>query len=352
MQFNLIVALRLLAAAFLWSVSASANASCEDAYKDALRDRQFSEYDWSSLNTVYDNQCTQTGEKNSSSSSVGLNAIVQAIPIGFTGNTADSSEKMTNFCHNYHSLRFDKSHHAATSDTVVVEALRSLNACVLIESKSGVAVTHKFADPDSLAINFEFNNSTTKFLVQGVATKNITCRANGHAAGALGQTTSFEANSNFSILCVREGEREADGTTVYRPASIAIGTNFDSYTVSVPGDSIYDHDLASEASDTIKGLTSSLNDTIQTLSTTSKERQTLSDFKNRVDGLKITVHSVVIGSAHPGFGGQWFGCGSSPESIRDQLCKGANKSSVDPIQTATPGGGCGYVRFAVTCVTY
>lgn len=107
--------------------------------------RSFYENNWSSLNTVYDQMCSATGEKKRLRWDSSLGIVVDGLPINMTGNAKSSSEKAENVCRNYHALRFDASHRVVQKDEVVVAALDSYNACKAIEARTGVLVTHKFA---------------------------------------------------------------------------------------------------------------------------------------------------------------------------------------------------------------
>jgi hypothetical protein len=110
-----------------------AQASCDDVYRDNVRNRDFSEKNWSSLNTLYDQLCTSSGEKRNSSWNASLDVIVEDIPIGMTGGGKDASEKTSNFCHYYNSYRYDASHKEIKTDDVVVDALNNYNVCKNIE---------------------------------------------------------------------------------------------------------------------------------------------------------------------------------------------------------------------------
>ena len=322
---------------------------CDDVYRDAVRNRNFSESDYSSLNTVYDQLCTSTGEKNSSGWNVGLNVIVEDLPIGLTAGGKDNSEKVTNFCHNYHSLRYDASHKVAQSDEVVVAALKNYNSCKEIEFRTGVVVTHKFANPDALLVNFDFKNANTFLKIDGVLATNLTCRSNEAPKGqeALSKTSNFEMRANFVISCyrVRSSTPDKGAAYAYLPASLAIGTNIDLYTLSMEADSLYNNNVASDATAKIRGLQ-------QTLSAEQGKNVELSNFKARVDKMNVDIIPVVTGDAHPGGGGTWYPTNTNMDDVTKKLlCPGAVWSGWKRIATEG-GGGHGYGRNAVVCIRY
>lgn len=323
---------------------------CDDVYRDAVRNYSFSQNDYSTLNSVYDNQCTVTGERQKYTWDSSMDIVVESLPIGMTGNASAAIDKMTNFCRYYHTYRHDSFHQQVSTNTVVVEALKNFNACKQIESEAGVTITHKFANPDSVIFNFQFRGGgTTVLSLQGVvASKNLTCRSNRNAtpghSDVVNDTTRFEARENFTILCRREPTRKGDGSADYSPASIAIATSIESYVLSMPSDSIYSNQLASDATKKIGDLSSRLTDV-------TKDRDALQALKDRVDKLKIEINPVVIGSAHPGGGGKWYPCGQDMEVVKRELCQGAIYSSWSRV-ASEGGGGCGYDRNAVVCVRY
>ena len=268
-----------------------------------------------------------------------------------TGNAKSSSEKATNFCHYYHNLRFETSHQVVQKDEVVVAALNSYNVCKSIEARTGVIVTHKFADPDSVLVNFDFKNANTFLRIDGVLAKNLICRSNAAPRGkeALNSRSTFEMRSNFVIACARVPNPRPDNGAayVYLPASLAIGTNIDLYTLSVSADSVYNNNLASAATTTINGLKSSLEDQIKKDTDLTKK---FTEMTNRISNLKVTATKATISEANPG-GGMWSGCGSNIDDLVRRFCGTAPQTFKTRFANQS-GGRCGSDDWIIACANY
>jgi hypothetical protein len=151
------------------------------------------------------------------------------------------------------------------------------------------------------------------------------------------QCTAIGEKSSFSLGA-------AANVVDYSPASLAVATNNGTYSISLPADSIYNNELASDATARIKGLTTSLE-------ATSRERDTLRALKERVDKMNVEVLPIVIGDKYPGGGGKFYYCGTTVETIKKDLCADAVSARVDLVLQSW-GGSCGYNRYVAVCVKY
>jgi hypothetical protein len=336
----------ILAVGLTVSITTPSFSGCDEVYTNNVRNRTFTEDNYASLNTVYDNLCSSSGSKKSLSWDSSMGIIIDSLPINMTGNGKSTEEKADAFCHTYHSLRFDTSHNAVAKDEVVSAALGNYNTCKEIEARTGVVVTHKFADPDSLVVNFDFKNPNTFLRIDGVLATNMICQSNAAPEGekSLNQNSHFEMRSNFAITCGRVHPKGDDST--YIPGSLAIGTSVTSYVISLPADSIYNNSLASDATSKIndlqKSLSSAQNDNVS-LSTR------LSNANKKIDGIKISPHRIMIGQYNPGGGFEFHGCGTDLNQVRDSLCKGSVQSSITQGNSVS-GHQCGYTDFVIACL--
>jgi hypothetical protein len=326
--------------------------TCESVYQNATRNYVFSQNNWSYLNSVYDNQCTTTGDRQSTTWNSSMNILADALPVSMTGNASTSEDKMTNFCHYYHGVTSEQKQNILETDSVVVEALSNFNTCVQIESQAHVTITHKFANPDSIVFNFAFNGGGTTFLdVEGVSTGgNIVCTSSGGTDGApstLDQTSHFSAKDNFTILCKRTPIPGANGGAQYAATSIAIATNIDSYTISIPSDSIYSNDLASDATTKINDLTANLNAATANSANLTQQLQTLS---SSINNQKVALTHVIVAWANPG-GGTYFACGTPPATIQKVVCPDPHVYYNILETNAVGGGSCGTAHLVAVCVT-
>ncbi|MCK1640463.1 hypothetical protein IVA95_23475 [Bradyrhizobium sp. 157] len=215
-----------------------------------------------------------------------------------------------------------------------------------IEARTGVLVTHKFADPDAILVNFDFKNANTFLRIDGVLAKNLICRAPAAPSGqnALSQTTKFEMLGNFAITCARTHPK--NDNTKYNPGSLGIATNIASYTISLPADSIYNNSLASDATSKIEGLQ-------RTLATLQAQKSELdgkfAEANKKLDGIKMVPHRVMIGEHNPGGGFNFYGCYTNLDMVRDNLCKGSAQAIVTK-GNSVGGHRCGYTDYVVSCL--
>ncbi|RWQ04063.1 hypothetical protein [Mesorhizobium sp.] len=331
----------------VWSGKVQAQ-TCEAVYQDAVRDLSFTQRDFETLHSVFDHHCKASGEVNSTNIDTSAGFPIEGIPVEFTGNFASNQQKIENFCKLYKEVRFSDERVEIRKSTVVVDALASYNECKKIEKATGIVITHAFSNPDAVAINIKLLGRDSKLRVQGVATKNITCRSSEQAwifsSGELSETSDFEVTSDFAILCTRTGKAVEGGGTEYDPATITIATNIAPYTIGLPQDKVYSNHLASQATEQIE----SLEKTVEKLTGSNQE---LSELAERVKKMTITNHPVILGNAHPGGGGKWFPCDQNMDVATKQLCEGAELSAWKTIGVQS-GCGCGCTRLTVTCVNY
>lgn len=156
------------ALAMIGAVSAFKEATaCDAVYENATRNIMFDESSFSSLHAIYDRHCSLEGHLRNSSQSAGLDVVVRAIPVKFTGSASSSSQAMSNFCRDYRATRFSSSYQKIVSSAVVVEALDRYNECRRIKS-NGVLITHTFVDPGAINFNIELSNTNTVFTLENI----------------------------------------------------------------------------------------------------------------------------------------------------------------------------------------
>lgn len=127
------------------------------------------------------------------------------------------------------------------------------------------------------------------------------------------------------------------------PASLAIGTNIESYTLSVTADTVYSNNLASAATAKIKGLQESLDNELN-------KNVGLSALSDRIGKLNVKATKANIGQFNPG-GGMFGGCGTNIDTLVAQFCGNAPKTF--KLQTGNRGGGqCGYDEWIIACAEY
>jgi hypothetical protein len=90
---------RYLVAIFLISFVTPSFAGCDEVYVNNVRNRTFTEDNYSSLNTLYDNLCSSSGSKKSMSLDSSMGVVIDSLPINMTGNGKSTEEKADAFCH-------------------------------------------------------------------------------------------------------------------------------------------------------------------------------------------------------------------------------------------------------------
>jgi hypothetical protein len=79
---------------------------------------------------IYSQHCEGSSIKRGSTISIGLEAVVKAIPVKFNFGGASNEEKLNNFCKTYDSRRAEFHEERIDQSTVVREALTSFNDCL------------------------------------------------------------------------------------------------------------------------------------------------------------------------------------------------------------------------------
>ncbi|MCB9949160.1 MAG: hypothetical protein H6842_15265 [Rhodospirillaceae bacterium] len=330
--------------------------SCEAVYRDAVRNISIEVTDDAVLNAIYRNQCTDLVDRGSASSSFGAGIVVDGLPIGLDLSGSSSRDLMESFCSTY-SSRYQASRERVTYESRVVEgALLAFNACMEIEAQTGIRITHRIANPTAIAVDFHFRNTGSVITVNGVVVDNLECRANGLVDDVLGFETTFEARSNFTILCRRLG-READDGTIYFPsASLSIGNTVASYSISVFEDQIYNNELASETTRHVQELQDELDAMRSRNGVLLAERdQALADLSalsSRVNNMEIGLHSAVVSDFNPGGVERHFATGTSLVDVHQAFCPGAFKSGAARISSTEGCGGHGCDWVAAFCAYY
>lgn len=273
------------------------NLQCPDIAK-TLKEYSIDSSSSSFLNSVFTQHCQQDGSRKSTGASAGLDAVVKAIPIKFTGSYSNSEEAFTNFCKSYSSFTSASSSSDAYKETISAKALETIAECQRLQA-SGVIVTHQVSNAE--ALSFYLRNSVTQtFELQGVQTTGPV-KCSGQVSGT---KTPFDMSLNAritktqSFACVRTGTTKADKTGTDFPESIVtVLTNQGNYSVFWPKDQRESSDMASAIDRRITTLQGELNKTNAALNPTLNARP-------------ITVYQCPAGTDGWNPGGAWgsYGC--------------------------------------------
>ena len=330
--------------------------NCVEVYRVATRNLQINEASYSSLNTIFDDYCENSGELKKSRSSTGLDAVVQQIPIGFTQKEGNSTERMKKFCRSYSNVRYSTAASSALKDFVVVDALKAFNDCMSICNR-GVVVTHAASTLES-TFSFQFS-SNILYKLQGVQTgRQIECTTQNPETGKLiklDKGTRLEFSENFSAFCNRiPVVDDVSGRQYFPRTSVTFASNHGSYSVVFPEENILEEQLASIIERRLTGLESRVSHINQSLSEnhmeiTNRVNNMSNDLNGFRDRLNVKVFKIMRGEhssqAHP----NWvsIGCGDPHEYMRQQ-CPG--QTVVLNMIYQRSGNRCGYTYYVATCV--
>jgi hypothetical protein len=277
------------------SYVAAQNLQCPDIAR-TLKTYQIDASSSSFLNSAFSQNCQQDGSRKSSGGGVGLEAIVKAIPVKFTGNYNSTDEGFTNFCKSYASLATATSSQDAYKEFISDKALITIEQCNRLQA-SGVQITHDVINIESVV--FYLRSSVTQsFDIQGVSTTGkVAC------TGLIkGRPTKFDNNVSVSvkatqnISCIRKGEASQKGP-IFDEASVTVLTNQGNYSVLLPRDERLSETLAS-----------SIAAQISTLRKDLAASNTL--LRVVTDAKAIPIYQCPVGWVKGGPPGQWasYGC--------------------------------------------
>ncbi|WP_188569239.1 hypothetical protein [Undibacterium terreum] len=250
--------------------------ACKTIITDGLREYSIQTSSSEYLNSVHDNYCEASGSAKSSKFGLGLDAVVDAIPIKFTGSYGSSQEAMKNFCKNYDSSTVALSDQSAVKVTTVSRAYQSFDQCMALAAQN-VVLRHQVVSAQSF--NFQvapgFNRPVT---INGIQVEG--------AVQCYGQTpksatavkfdkntkVTLANNDTVSLGCTRTGTKDAKGNTIYDTATVTLFTNIvpnGNYSVYIPKQTTVATDDAADIATRLAILESSLTTTSSNVSRTN-----------------------------------------------------------------------------------
>jgi len=250
----------LLALTISTSVAnAQGSFSCDTLITKGLREYNISSESTTYLNSVFSEYCYESGQSKSSSSNVGLEAVVKAIPLSFTAGTSDSSQAMTNFCKNFRESSDYKKNVDTYKETIVSKAYDTYAQCVQLTSL-GYFVTHDLITPEKAQIVLRAGVDKP-IEIEGIdVSSNIECKGPGADGNAITYTVSTHSKSNISIgvFCTRRPRSGPGGVTVFDEGSVAIAIPGYKYNFYWPKSELLPEDLASQVQSSIAQLRTGL----------------------------------------------------------------------------------------------
>lgn len=228
----------LVAASMLSTTLAFAQNNTCGSIASALKEFSISTQSSAYLNSTFDNYCEQSGEATTRSVGFGLDAVVKAIPLKFTGNYGSTSEGLKNFCKSYANVINSTERRFTSEERISSKAIEAVSDCVRIAAL-GAFVDHKIRDRKTVDF-FLASGAATKLEIKGLfpnPSKGVKCLGViGSAAVTFGPSTFSKVESTQSVSCSRIPNKLADGKLVFEEQVVTIHTNLGNYSVYFPQD--------------------------------------------------------------------------------------------------------------------
>jgi hypothetical protein len=297
---------RVAAVAALASISAlhaQDNSDCNLIITTGLRNYNISSSSSSALDTIYSNYCDASGNANSSSTNVGVNAVISEIPVGLTFGANDATTAFHNFCKNYQSTYQSSQSRANYESTIVTKAYDAFNQCAALHA-NGISIKHNVINLASSS--FFFGSSAEHPLtIEGVTTSaNVGCSGQD-PTGKLIQysaSTNVKSTKTISFVCKRT-PKPVTGNDYYDEGTISIATNVGNYDVFLPHDTKFALDQASQINQQIQevqtgtaGKIAAVNARISGIALTETQMSTLPEFGCGGQSIATQPFTYAIGS--------------------------------------------------------
>ncbi|MDQ2084147.1 hypothetical protein RA307_28500 [Xanthobacteraceae bacterium Astr-EGSB] len=246
-------------ATFVNVTVAIAQTDCSMVLTRALREYDIQSDSSAYLNSTFDNLCTASGETRNRTIDIGVEAVIKAIPIKFTGGATDVRTAATNFCKTYKADTTATSTSSRYRETVAQRAYQSFDNCVSL-SQQGNLVTHEVLSIEKVQIFLRAGIAKPVELRGVDMTQNIKC--SGAVDGKLvtySQDTSAQTDKSMTINCTRAPRQMAGGEMVFDEGTIALDIALGRYAIFLPRDTKLSEDQASILNTTISELRSNLD---------------------------------------------------------------------------------------------
>ncbi len=205
---------------------------------------------------TFNHYCKGSTINVATNNSIGIQAIVESIPIKFAVGGGTAEQRLDNFCRVYDSRRAEYSAETIDKSTVVRESLAAFNQCVAL---AGTEIYFKPLVGKSL-ITIEVRRGSNDADILGINydPKKLTCRlppTSTSGAAIADKDTIRRLDGNFfPITCDRIPMTGSDGVSDYPGTEIVIGTSRGSLLLPLPPHAEMPKQWASEISQHINAL--------------------------------------------------------------------------------------------------
>lgn len=211
------------------------NLQCPDIAK-TLKEYSIDSSSSSFLRSVFSEHCQADGSRKSSGGGVGLDLVIKAVPISFTGDYSTSEQAVSQFCKRYKDFNEGSSDADSYKETISRKALETIQQCVALQA-TGTVISHQINNVE--AANFYMKSSVTSPLqLNGVAiTGRVTCEGMvGNSKRTFDASLSLQVKATAGFACKRTGTPGPNNVTNYDEATITVLTSQGNYSLFWPKD--------------------------------------------------------------------------------------------------------------------
>lgn len=230
---------------FLSSFAQTAHSQdvCSGLLSYTGRDLHTQERENALAESLYTEHCAGSQSSSNSSGSLGIDAVVKAIPIKFRAGGSTSKEKIDNFCKIYDSNRAQFSNENIDTSVVVREALTAFNSCISMASRG--IYFNPVIGAKQLSVDVRRGSDDTSITGLTYDPQLLECRLppgkmpDGTARASLvadGDSVLDLGGSFVTITCVRKPQTLGSGEKIYPSAELTIATGRGALYVPIAAD--------------------------------------------------------------------------------------------------------------------
>jgi hypothetical protein len=190
--------------------------------------------------SVYDEYCEKNSIKQNRTTTVGLEAVVESIPLKFNLGVGSNEDKLKNFCKIYDERFASSAIEDIDKSIVVREALNAFNECITLSKKdvyfypsigrSMVTVSVRRGPPDVDVLGVIYEPALLNCMVPFSNDSSTTVKAD--------QNTKKKLDGGFyPVTCVRQSKLE-NGITFFSRAEVTILTSQGNFILPIEADQI------------------------------------------------------------------------------------------------------------------
>lgn len=341
-----------LSAAIL-SVSTGAIAAGCDGILSLTRNLTFEQKSIRVAQNIYSQYCSGSTLKSGSSFSLGLDVVIEQVPIGLKLGSGSTKEKVEHLCSQYSNWYANNTASVSLAISTSDKAIDAWVSCQELE-KQDVFFS---VNPQKELVGFGVRRGTDviDFLGMDYVDTHLSCFG---PFGDSGKQVLIDKDTRFTLstskeqpITCRRTYQSKDGIEYLASTEVSISAEGrPPLIIPLPREEKYEPSFASEINEKITALDARLSTRI------SNTDKSVVNLLNRVAKFakNLDVDSFIVTYGDPprkdwhDFDHAWVGCGNLDAKAKD-LCKGGILTQSDEL-THFAGGNCGYVVKRYTCL--